>query len=134
MAWDIKASAEELTLIMEAGLIYRYAGKFLQAREVFEGVRALRPQSELPQIALGTVDFEEGRFEDAIRRYKKAITMNPRSAYAHAQLGEAQLFQGDKESARASLEKAIDLDPKSENANLARAMLAMVDRVEFKHS
>jgi Tfp pilus assembly protein PilF len=134
MAWVIKASAEELTLIMEAGLIYRYAGKFLQAREVFEGVRALRPQSELPHIALGTVGFEEGRFEDAIRRYKKAITMNPRSAYAHAQFGEAQLFQGDKESARASLEQAIDLDPKSENATLARAMLAMVDRVELKHS
>jgi Tfp pilus assembly protein PilF len=134
MAWDIKAPAEELALIMETGLIYRYSGKFAQAREVFEGVRALRPQNELPHIALGTVDFEEGRYEEAIQRYRKAITMNPRSAYAHAQLGEAQVFQGNKESARVSLEKAVELDPRSETANLARAMLTAIDRVDFKHN
>ena len=134
MAWNITLSTEELALIMEAGLIYRYAGKFIQAREVFEGVRSLRPQSELPHIALGMVEFEQAHFKDAIRHYQKAISMNPRSAYAYAQLGEAQLFHQDKQSARASLATAIELDPRSEAANLARALLLLTEQVEFKHS
>jgi tetratricopeptide (TPR) repeat protein len=134
MAWAVKVSTDELALMMEAGLIYRYAGKFREAREVFEGVRALRPQSEVPQIALGTVEFDEGRFQEAIRHYQKAISMNPRSAYAYAQLGEAQLFHMDKQAARASLEKALELDPKGEPANLARALLKLTDQVEFRHS
>jgi tetratricopeptide (TPR) repeat protein len=134
MAWAVNVSTDEVTLLMEAGLIYRYAGKFREAREVFEGVRALRPQSEVPQIALGTVEFDEGHFQEAIRHYQKAITMNPRSAYAYAQLGEAQLFDTDKQGARKSLEKALELDPKGETANLARALLVLMDQVQFKHS
>src|SRR5262249_24715344 len=106
MVWAVKVSTDELALMMEAGLIYRYARDFREARDVFAGVRALRPQSEVPQIALGTVEFDEGRFQEAIRHYQKAISLNPRSAYAYAQLGEAQLFQMDKQAARASLEKA----------------------------
>jgi Flp pilus assembly protein TadD len=133
MAWAVNVSTDEVTLLMEAGLIYRYAGKFREAREVFEGVRALRPQSEVPQVALGTVDFEEGNFPEAIRHYQKAITMNPRNAYAYAQLGEAQLFHTDKQGARKSLEIALELDPKGETAKLARALLVLIDQVQFKH-
>jgi tetratricopeptide (TPR) repeat protein len=132
MAWAVSVSTDELALLMEAGLIYRYAGKFREAREVFEGVRALRPQSEVPQIALGAVEFDEGRFQDAIRHYQKAISMNPRSAYAYAQLGEAQLFHADKEGARKSLEIALELDSKGESANLARALLVLIAQVQFK--
>src|SRR5438309_2279326 len=44
MAWDVVASHDELALLMEAGLIYRDAKKFQEAREVFGGVRALVPQ------------------------------------------------------------------------------------------
>ena len=130
MAWDIQSSADDLTLLMEAGFIYRYSRRFGEARTVFTGVRALLPQNEVPEIALGTVSFEEGNFAEAIRHYNRAIEINPRSAYAHAQLGEAQLFQGDWERARLSLRRALELNPAGEFGNLAKAVLAFLQKIE----
>jgi tetratricopeptide (TPR) repeat protein len=134
MVWDMQASAEEISLLMEAGFIYRYCKKFREAREIFSGVRALRLRSEVPETALGTVSFDEGDFARAIRHYRKALEINPHSAYAYAQLGEAQVFQNDKESARRSLTRALELDPRGEFGNLARTLLAFVDAVEFTKS
>ena len=131
MTWDVRASAEELTLLMEAGFIYRYSKRFQEARAVFKGVRALRPQNEVAEIALGTVSFEERDFEEAIRHYTKAIAINPRSAYAYAHLGEAQLFQKNEEGARVSLQRALELDPTGEFGNLARALFAFLEKIEW---
>ena len=124
LAWDVLGSPEEIALLMEAGFIYRYSKRFHEAREIFRGVRALRPRNEVPEIALGTVSFEEGDFRNAIRHYTKAIGINPRSAYAYAHLGEAQLFRKDEENARISLKRALELDPNSQFGNLARTLLA----------
>ena len=55
MAWNVSASREELAFLMEAGLIYRDAHRFDEAAAVFRGVRALLPQSEVPEVALGTL-------------------------------------------------------------------------------
>ena len=129
MAWDIRVSSEELSLLMEAGLIYRCCKKFREARDVFEGVRALRPESEVPEIALGTVSFEAGDFADAIRHYQRAIEINARSAYAYAHLGEAQLFRNDAVNAHVSLQRALELDPKGEFGHLARSLVAFLDEL-----
>jgi|SRR6516165_2524974 superkiller protein 3 len=131
MAWDIRVTAEEVALLMEAGLIYRYSGKFDEARDTFKGVRVLRPDSEIPEIALGTVSFAEGHFKEAIDLYQKAIQMNPRSAYAYAHLGEAEAFMKDQNSARRSLNKALELDPRGQYGSLARGLLALLDLPEF---
>lgn len=124
LVWDALASPEEIALMMEAGFIYRYSKRFHEAREIFRGVRALRPRNEVPEIALGTVSFEEGDFRAAIRHYTKAIALNPRSAYAYAHLGEALLFRKEEENARISLERALELDPNGEFGNLAGTLLA----------
>jgi Flp pilus assembly protein TadD len=117
---------------MEAGFIYRDAEKFQEARDVFRGVRALAPKSEVPEVALGTVAFQEKEFDDAVTHYKKALELNPRSAYAYAHLGEAELFKKDKEAARVSLKKALELDPKGEFGKMARSLVSLADQVRFK--
>jgi tetratricopeptide (TPR) repeat protein len=129
VAWDIRVSSEELSLLMEAGFIYRYSKRFREARDIFEGVRALRPENEIPEIALGIVSFEAGDFADAIRHYQRAIEINARSAYAYAHLGEAQLFRNDSANARVSLKRALELDPKGEFGHLARSLLAFLDEL-----
>src|SRR4051794_23536605 len=118
MAWNIQVAAEEIGLLMEAGFIYRYARKFEEARDVFRGIRALRPASEVPEVALGGVSFDEGNITAAIAHYKKAIQIEPKSAYAYAHLGEAQAFANDKEGARRSLRRAQELDPRGEHGNV----------------
>ena len=68
--------------------LYRDAGCLDHARDIFQGVRSLAPSSEIPEVGLGTVAFQRGRFEEArkqisliyiqgtkahIREHKKAL-------------------------------------------------------------
>jgi tetratricopeptide (TPR) repeat protein len=131
MTWDIQTSPQELALLMEAGFVYRYARRFEQARETFQGVLALLPQNEI-EIALAGVSFDEGQYESAMEHSMRAILMNPRSALAYAQLGEIQIFQHKKHSARTSLRKAIELDPAGHDGTLARTLLILLDAVDVK--
>jgi Flp pilus assembly protein TadD len=129
--WDINPSKEEIAFLLEAGVIYREAKNFQAARDVFTGVGTLLPQHELPEIFLGTVEFQQGNFEAAETHYRKALELNPRSAFAYAHLGEACLFRKDKETARAHFKSAMTLDPLGEFGKMARRLMEMSDRVTF---
>lgn len=120
-------SQDEILFLMESGFIQRAAKRFQAARETFEGVRVLCPQSETPDIALGTVSFAEGNIDEAITLYQAALAKNPLSAFAHAQMGEAYLFKKDKDTARQYLQKAVELDPKGEAGTLARSLLGLAN-------
>src|SRR5215831_8493076 len=108
MTWAVSPSNEELAFLMEAGFLYRDLQKYQEARDVFKGVRALAPKSEVPEVALGTVAFQQGNFEAAEKHYRRALELNSRSAWAYAHLGELVLFQADKDRARAYLKTALD--------------------------
>ncbi|MGH9720239.1 MAG: tetratricopeptide repeat protein [Bryobacteraceae bacterium] len=132
MRWDIAPSNEEVTLLMEAGLAYRDAGKYQEASDVFTGVRALAPQSEVPEVALGTVSFHQADFADAVKHYNRALEVNPKSAYAHAHLGEAHLFLKDKDAALQHLKKAVELDPRGESGKMARSYIDFAATLEYR--
>ncbi|HKA01654.1 MAG TPA: tetratricopeptide repeat protein [Candidatus Solibacter sp.] len=132
MTWPINPSKEEIAFVMEAGMLYRDLRRYQEAREVFNGVRILAPTSDVPEVALGTVAFQNGDFERAGMHYRRALKLNPRSAWAYAHLGELALFEMDKEQARAHLNTAIDLDPRGDHGKLARALLDFADVVNFE--
>jgi Flp pilus assembly protein TadD len=129
--WTIAPSNEEAAFLLEAGIIYRDAKNFQAARDVFSGVRTLFPQNDVPEVLLGTVEFQAGNFEAAEAHYRKALELNSRSAYAYAHLGEACLFRKDKEAARTNLKSALALDPLGEFGKMARRLLEMTDQVTF---
>jgi len=131
MVWNVAVSNEELSLLLEAGFIYRDSNKFQEARDVFEGVQALLPQNEVVDVALGTVEFHQGHFDAAIKYYAKALEKNARSAYAYAHLGEAYLFKLKKQEARRYLSKAIELDPRGDYGRLARTLVEFSDAVQL---
>lgn len=121
-------SREDLIVMMEGGYIYLRMGRFEEAREVFDGVSALTPESEIPLVALGSVSFAQLKYDQAIRTYKKAISLKPDSPLARAYLGEALFFKGKKEEARSELEKASLLDPKGKSGDFARALLEAIQK------
>ena len=129
--WTITPSREEVAFLVEAGIIYRDAKNFQAARDIFSGLRALFPSSDSPEVFLGTVEFQQGKFTEAEVHYRKALELNPRSAFAYAHLGESYLFRKDKETARTHLKNALALDPLGEFGKMARRLMELTDQVRF---
>jgi tetratricopeptide (TPR) repeat protein len=132
MGWNVSPAQEELAFLMEAGFLYRDLKQHSRAREVFDGVRALAPRSEVPEVAMGTVSLEQGEFDQAEKHYRRALELNPRSAYAYAHLGELTLFRMDREGARPHLRQALELDPGGQYGKMARDLLELADVIQFK--
>ena len=129
--WTVAPSHEELAFLVEAGIIYRDAKNFQGARDVFKGLQMLYPNHDFPEVFLGTVDFQESKFDEAEQHYRAALELNPRSAFAYAYLGEVCLFRKDKDAARAHLKAALSLDPLGESGKLAKRLMEMADLVTF---
>src|SRR5579883_489715 len=104
--WAIHPSSEEAAFLLEAAIIYREARNFQAARDILEGVRALFPKHEVPEII-------------------------PRSAYAHAHFGEVCLFRKDKDGARKHLKNSVALDPLGEYGKMARKLMELTDKANF---
>jgi tetratricopeptide (TPR) repeat protein len=130
MAWNVQVSNDEVALLMEAGLIYRDARRFDDAAVVFKGVRALLPKSDVPEIALGTLEFERGNVDLAITHYQAALRINSNSAYAHAHIAEVQVFRRNLEAAREHVRRAVELDPRGEVGRYARSLGEWITMVE----
>jgi tetratricopeptide (TPR) repeat protein len=117
---------EDLVVLMEGGYLLLRMGRFDQAREVFEGVSVLAPNTEVPIVATGSTLFAQMKYDQAIHHYKKALTVKPDSAFAHAYLGESLFFKGKKDEAVQTLEKASQLEPTGKSGDFARALLEAI--------
>jgi hypothetical protein len=63
----VNIERKNLVIMMEAGYIYLGMQKFKEAYEVFKGVAILAPDSDIPLVALGGVDFCVGKFQSAVK-------------------------------------------------------------------
>lgn len=121
----IDIQKEHLGVMMEAGYILIGMRRYKEARELFEGLASLAPDSDIPQVALGNVEFCEGRLARAIVLYKRALKLDPESVFAKVYLGEALLFAGKKDEAMELIGSVADAD-KSGAGEFARALKAAV--------
>src|SRR4051794_18596653 len=76
-------------LMLEAGYLYMDMGRYDAAREVLFGAAQLMPKSEVPQLALGTLEFVQGKHEKALQAYRAAQRLAPKSGLPRAHVGEA---------------------------------------------
>lgn len=124
----ISVPSEDLRILLEAGYLYLGMLRYDEAQEVFEGVVALAPNSEVPMVALGNVFCVQGEFDQAIKTYKKALKIDGKSAFALAYLGEAMLFKGDEQGAQEKLNEASKLDPDGPSGDFARSLIALIEK------
>lgn len=111
-------------LMLEAGYLYMDMRNFEKSREVLVGAAALMPKSEVPQIALGTLELVQGRHDKALAAFRVAQRLAPTSSLPRAHAGEALLFLGKTKEAVKELKAALDLEPEGDGARLAQTLLA----------
>ncbi len=124
----ISVPSEDLRILLESGYLYLGMLRYKEAQEVFEGVVALAPKSEVPMVALGNVFCVQGDFDQAIKTYHKALEIDDKSAFAMAYLGEALLFKGDEKGALKNLNEASKLDPEGPSGEFARSLIALIEK------
>ena len=124
----ISIEGQHLGLMMEAGYILLGMQRYKNAKEVFEGLSVIAPDSDVPLVALGSVEFCMGKFAQAVKRYKSALKVDPESLYARAYMAEALFFMGKKDEAVKAL-KAVSKDDRNGRAgDFARALLDAIKK------
>lgn len=119
----IEVPQPEASLLLEAGYLYMEMGKPKEAEEVFAGVAALLPHSDVPLVALGNLEFSQGRFQRALKSHQEALKLKPKSALAQAHIGEALLWLKRTADGVKALKRAIEMDPDGMPASFAKALL-----------
>ena len=114
--------------MMEAGYVYLGMQWFKEAYTIFEGVASLAPDSEIPLVALGGVDFCLGKFKNAIKWYKKALKVDPKSIFAKVYLAESLFFSGKKGEAVKMLQEVSRDDESGGAGDFARALLDAINQ------
>lgn len=120
---EIPVSKEELRVMLEIGYILREAANFEDAEAVFRGVMEFLPESDVPQVGLGTVFLQKGDFSAAQEVCETALQINPTSLYARLHYAEALLFDRQREKAETELNEIIATDPSSPHSYTAKALL-----------
>lgn len=122
----IQMEKEHLAAMMEAGYIYLGMRRYKQAKELFEGLVAIAPESEVALVALGNAEFCQGNVASAIVQYKKALKLDPESHFAKVYLGEALLFSGKDKEALVLLEEIAKHD-KGAAGEFAVSLLSAIE-------
>jgi tetratricopeptide (TPR) repeat protein len=119
----VPVAKQQAMILLEAGYIWMDMGKFDKAKEVFSGAAVLMPKSEVPQLALGALEFAQGRHDKALQAYRAAQRLAPHSALPRAHAGEALLFMGKVPEAMKELKSAMDLEPEGDGGKFAKALI-----------
>ena len=86
------------------------AGRYEEARVLFEGLVDGNPKDSASRAALGTVYQKLGRLQDAITEYSAAIERDPRNPVALVNRGELYLRQGLRQGFT-DVANAVEADP-----------------------
>ncbi|HEU5182010.1 MAG TPA: tetratricopeptide repeat protein [Candidatus Polarisedimenticolia bacterium] len=83
----------------------------------------LSGEGDLTANNLGNSLLAQGKIEESIQQFRKAVALSPRLSMAHVNLGRALLAKGDLVQARIAIDEALRLDPGSPDAQLLMASL-----------
>lgn len=120
---EIKATDEELRVMLESGLVLREAGRLDEAEKIFRGVHELVPQADVPLVALSSIAARRGNFDEALRLCEEALRQDPASLFARVNHAEILLYLRKSEEAEGELREIIEIDPDSPHSRTAKALL-----------
>ncbi len=113
----------EAIMLLEAGHLLAQMGRYKEAQELFKGVAALLPHSDVPCVALGNLLFAQGKLNLALKEHEKALKRQPKSSVAMAHMGEIYLYQKKYKEGQEILLRAIRVEPDGLAAKFAQELL-----------
>ena len=89
----------------QLGYAYRFIGKPADAERAFKKYVELLPTDPNPHDSYAELLMEQGRFEESIKSYERALTVDPNFIASYVGIGNNQIFLGRGEAARATFGK-----------------------------
>jgi Flp pilus assembly protein TadD len=87
--------SQAIRTLMEIGVAAAGTGLYRQAMAIFEGIEAMRPDSEGPAIGAALIQLNLNQHEEAIKALREgALAKNPASLEARMLLGVAFKLAG----------------------------------------
>jgi tetratricopeptide (TPR) repeat protein len=122
----VHIQSELVRLLMRIGYAAAWQGLHKEAVAIFEGVGAVRPESEVPIIGASVVAMIAGNHDVAVQVLKEgALDLNPDSDLARVHLGVALRLRGDEEEGLALLREVASNATDPESATLAGNVLQL---------
>lgn len=122
----VHIDSELVRLLMRVGYTAAWNGLHKEALAIFEGVGAVRPESEIPVIGASVVALLSGNVEVAVQTLKEgALQLNPDSALAQAHLGVALRLRGDEDDGVELLQDVATQTSAPDAAAMARNLLTL---------
>jgi Flp pilus assembly protein TadD len=121
---------EEAKAIAQVGCELAAAGRYEEARILFEGLVEGNPKDAASRAALGTVYQKLGRLQEALTEYSAALERDPRNPVALVNRGELYLRQGQRQGFT-DVANAVEADPHGETSagRRARALVKAITLV-----
>jgi len=113
---QMEISAGDPEPLFKLGVILRSEQKMPEARKTFEKALKLAPDNLAIIIQLASMDMEEGKADEAMRRVDAFVVSHPDSSEAYRTKAELLFARKEFKEAEASLEKAIELNPEDKLA------------------
>lgn len=101
------------------GLAYLGKGELNTALDELYAVRASNPSNPIIMVSVGRVLFAQGKTEQAVHEYRRAIIVAPHYANAHFYLGLALMKQSQLSAARDAFKEVVKMAPDSAHGRTA---------------
>ena len=122
----VHIDSELVRLLMRVGYTAAWNGLHKEAIAVFDGVGAVRPESEVPVIGAAVVAMLSGNDDVAVKTLEEgALKLNPDSALARAHLGVALRLRGDEDEGMTILREVAAQTTDADAARMAANVLSM---------
>jgi predicted Zn-dependent protease len=120
--WNVKIPTKEIALMMEVGHLCRYARRFREARDIFQGVGTLLRVRDTADLALAAVAFDEQKFDEAETLCRRVLNNDRRNVSAYTQLAELYICRNEMADALNLLKVARDLRPAEPVASFVNSL------------
>lgn len=118
---------------MQKGL-YAYYGfrDYVPARAEFELARQTLPNSAMLYLNLASVDRRQGRWDEAVRNFDRAVELDPRNFFLLEEAGLTRRGLNQNVEATKLLQQAVELSPKDDYfARIALSQIPYFERADL---